>query len=89
MLESWLNGSPEAQGILVAFVGWMAQQESPAAVSGFGPPWNGAVSRVSPWAGSPAPQISDKKPRRRSGYVARWERERRARIPARAGRPAP
>ena len=35
------------------------------------------------------PGAADKKPRRRSGYVVRWERERRARIPARAGRPAP
>lgn len=26
--ESWLNGSPEVQDILVAFAGWMAKQES-------------------------------------------------------------
>ena len=26
--ESWLNGSPEVQDVLVAFAGWMAQQES-------------------------------------------------------------
>jgi len=26
--ESWLNGSPEIQDVLVAFAGWMAQQES-------------------------------------------------------------
>ena len=25
--ESWLNGSPEIQDVLVAFAGWMAQQE--------------------------------------------------------------
>src|SRR5215472_15402437 len=26
--ESWLNASPEVQDVLVAFAGWMAQQES-------------------------------------------------------------
>jgi len=26
--ESWLNGSPEIQDVLVAFAGWMGQQES-------------------------------------------------------------
>jgi DNA invertase Pin-like site-specific DNA recombinase len=26
--ESWLNGSPEVQDILISFAGWMAQQES-------------------------------------------------------------
>ena len=26
--ESWLNGSPEIQDVLVAFAGWMAQRES-------------------------------------------------------------
>jgi len=26
--ESWLNGSPEIQDVLVSFAGWMAQQES-------------------------------------------------------------
>jgi DNA invertase Pin-like site-specific DNA recombinase len=26
--ESWLNGAPEVQDILVSFAGWMAQQES-------------------------------------------------------------
>jgi DNA invertase Pin-like site-specific DNA recombinase len=26
--ESWLNGSAEVQDVLVAFAGWMAQQES-------------------------------------------------------------
>jgi DNA invertase Pin-like site-specific DNA recombinase len=26
--ESWLNATPEVQGLLVSFAGWMAQQES-------------------------------------------------------------
>ena len=26
--ESWLNGSPEVQDILIAFAGWMAERES-------------------------------------------------------------
>jgi putative DNA-invertase from lambdoid prophage Rac len=26
--ESWLNGSPEVQGLMISIAGWMAQQES-------------------------------------------------------------
>lgn len=72
--ESWLNGSPEVQDILVAFAGWMAQQES-----------NRRSERIRAGLarrqaeGKPIgrqPGSTDQKPRKRSGYVARWERER-------------
>lgn len=72
--ESWLNGSPEVQDVLVAFAGWMAQQES-----------NRRSERIKAGLarrqaeGKPVgrqPGSADKKPRKRSGYVARWERER-------------
>jgi hypothetical protein len=72
--ESWLNGSPEVQDVLVAFAGWMAEQESArrsARVKA------GLARRKA--EGKPVgrqPGTLDKRPRRRSGYVARWERER-------------
>ena len=72
--ESWLNGSPEVQDVLVAFAGWMAEQESArrsARVKA------GLARRKA--EGKPVgrqPGTLDRKPRRRSGYVARWERER-------------
>jgi DNA invertase Pin-like site-specific DNA recombinase len=72
--ESWLTGSPEVQDVLVAFAGWMAQQESTRRSERIKA---GLARRQS--EGKPVgrqPGSSDKKPRRRSGYVARWERER-------------
>jgi DNA invertase Pin-like site-specific DNA recombinase len=74
--ESWLNGSPEVQDILVAFAGWMAQQESKRRSERIKA---GLTKRKT--EGKPVgrqPGIKDKKPRKRSGYVARWEREREA-----------
>jgi putative DNA-invertase from lambdoid prophage Rac len=69
--ESWLNGSSEVQDVLVAFAGWMAQQESArrseriraglARRKAEGLPVGRAVG------------AKDSKPRRRSGYVAAWE----------------
>jgi len=75
--ESWLNGSPEVQDVLVAFAGWLGKQESDrrsARVKA------GLARRRA--EGKPVgrqPGSGDKKPRKRSGYVARWERERQAR----------
>jgi putative DNA-invertase from lambdoid prophage Rac len=72
--ESWLNGSPEVQDVLVAFAGWMAQQESARRSERIRA---GLARRQA--EGKPVgrqPGATDKKPRRRSGYVARWERER-------------
>jgi DNA invertase Pin-like site-specific DNA recombinase len=69
--ESWLNGSPEVQDVLVSFAGWMARQESDRKSERI----RAGVARrraeglpVGRQAGT-----KDKKPRKRSGYVASWE----------------
>ena len=69
--ESWLNGSPEIQDVLVAFAGWMAQQESArrseriraglARRKAEGKPVGGRVAGA-----------RDRKPRARDGYAARY-----------------
>jgi DNA invertase Pin-like site-specific DNA recombinase len=72
--ESWLNGTPEVQDVLVAFAGWMAQQENTRRSERIKA---GLARRQA--EGKPVgrqPGSGDKKPRKRSGYVARWERER-------------
>jgi putative DNA-invertase from lambdoid prophage Rac len=74
--ESWLNGSPEVQDVLVAFAGWMAQMESRRKSERIRA---GLARRAA--EGKPVgrqPGAADKRPRKRSGYVARWERERAA-----------
>lgn len=77
--EPWLNGSPEAQDILVALAGWMAQQES-----------NRRSQRIKAGLerrrreGKPVGRqvgATDKTARKRSGYVKRWENERRSAAP--------
>lgn len=72
--ESWLNGSPEVQDVLVAFAGWMAEQESRRRSERIraglerrkaeGLPVGGAVSR----------RGKDRKPRRTDGYAQAWAR---------------
>ena len=72
--ESWLNGSPEVQDILIAFAGWMAERESARRSERIKA---GLARRAA--EGKPVgrqPGVKDKKQRKRSGYVARWERER-------------
>jgi DNA invertase Pin-like site-specific DNA recombinase len=72
--ESWLSGSPEIQDMIVAFAGWVAQQESARRSERIKA---GLARRAK--AGKPVgrqPGAKDRKPRKRSGYVARWERER-------------
>jgi putative DNA-invertase from lambdoid prophage Rac len=69
--ESWLNGSSEVQDILVAFAGWMAQQESARRSERIRA---GLARRRA--EGKPVGRqhgAGDKKPRKRSGYVAAWE----------------
>jgi putative DNA-invertase from lambdoid prophage Rac len=69
--ESWLNGSPEVQDVLVAFAGWMAQQESARRSERIRA---GLARRKA--EGKPVGRqlgAADKKPRKRSGYVASWE----------------
>jgi DNA invertase Pin-like site-specific DNA recombinase len=69
--ESWLNGSPEVQDVLVSFAGWQAQQESKRRAERIR---NGIERRRA--EGKPVgrqPGAKDKKPRKRSGYVSAWE----------------
>ena len=72
--EPWLNGSPEVQDILVAFAGWMAEQESKRrsarVKAGL------AKRKAEDLPVGRQPGATDKKPRRKSGYNARWERQR-------------
>ncbi len=73
--ESWLNTSGAVQDILVAFAGWMAQQESARRSERI----RAGLARRRDIDGKPIgrqPGASDLTPRRRSGYVQRWERER-------------
>jgi DNA invertase Pin-like site-specific DNA recombinase len=72
--ESWLNGSPEIMDVLVAFAGWVAQQESARRSERI----KAGIARRKA-EGKPVGRkagAQDLKPRKRSGYVARWERER-------------
>jgi DNA invertase Pin-like site-specific DNA recombinase len=73
--ESWLNGAPEVQDILIAFAGWMASRESARRSERIK---TGLAKRSA--EGKPVgrqPGAADKKPRRRAGYVASWEGGRR------------
>lgn len=80
--ESWLNGSPEVQDVLVAFAGWMAQQESRRKSERIRAGLERRRAEGKP-VGLRAGAV-DKKPRKRSGYVAAWEPggKRRERQPA-------
>jgi putative DNA-invertase from lambdoid prophage Rac len=74
--ESWLNGSPEIQDVLLAFAGWMAQQESNRKSERI----KAALARRKA-QGLPVghqPGAKDKTKRKRSGYVARYEKAARA-----------
>jgi putative DNA-invertase from lambdoid prophage Rac len=74
--ESWLNASPEVQDVLVAFAGWMAQQESARRSERV----KAGLERRRREGKPVGRQLGakDKGQRRRSGYVARWERTRSA-----------
>jgi DNA invertase Pin-like site-specific DNA recombinase len=70
--EPWLNGAGEVQDVLVAFAGWVAQRESARKSERIR---NGLARRRA--EGKPVvrqPGAADKKKRKRSGYVASWER---------------
>jgi putative DNA-invertase from lambdoid prophage Rac len=70
--ESWLNGSPEVQDVLVAFAGWMAEQESRRRSERI----RAGLARRKASGGHVGrkPGAKDKTRRKRSGYIARWER---------------
>lgn len=73
--ESWLNAAPEVQDVLVAFAGWMAQQESRCRSERIRAGLERRRSQGKPVGRQPG--AADKKPRKRSGYVASWESGRR------------
>ena len=80
--ESWLSGSPEVTDVLVAFAGWMAQQESERRSARIKA---GLARRRA--AGLPVggrkPGSHDRRPRRTDGYMARRQREQSARAESR------
>jgi putative DNA-invertase from lambdoid prophage Rac len=69
--ESWLNGSAEIQDVLVAFAGWMAEQESRRRSERIRAGLTRRKAAGLPVGGQPGRR--DSKPRKRSGYVASWE----------------
>lgn len=71
--ESWLNASPEITDVLVAFAGWMAQQESNRRSERVkaGMARAKAQGRV---VGGRKPGAKDKRQRRTDGYAVAWER---------------
>jgi putative DNA-invertase from lambdoid prophage Rac len=69
--EDWLDGNPAITDVLVAFAGWMAQQESARKSERV----KAALAKRKA-AGLPVgrqPGAKDLAPRKRSGYVAAWE----------------
>jgi putative DNA-invertase from lambdoid prophage Rac len=75
--ESWLNGAPEIVDVLVAFAGWVAQQESNRRSERTRAGLATRRAKGLP-VGGRKPGSRDRKPRTRDGYLARWERERAA-----------
>lgn len=72
--EPWLTASPEVQDLMLAVAAWMAEQESRRRSERVKA---GLARRKA--QGLPVgrqPGARDREPRKRSGYVARWERER-------------
>jgi DNA invertase Pin-like site-specific DNA recombinase len=74
--EEWLNGSPEIQDLLLAFAGWMAQQESRRRSERVRAGIARRMLEDPDFRPGRQAGATDLKPRKRSGYVARWERER-------------
>jgi DNA invertase Pin-like site-specific DNA recombinase len=73
--ETWLSGSPEIQDVLVAFAGWIAQQDSArrSARIKAGLARRKAAGKS---VGGRKPGATDKKKRATAGYAARYQRER-------------
>ena len=67
---------PEIQDVLVSFAGWMAQQESTRRSERIRAGLERRKAEGRPVGRQPGSK--DKKPRKRSGYVERWENERAA-----------
>jgi DNA invertase Pin-like site-specific DNA recombinase len=73
--ESWLNGSPEVQDILIAFAGWMAERESARRSERIKAGLERRRAEGLPVGRQPG--ATDKGKRKRAGYVASWEDGRR------------
>ena len=71
--ESWLNGSPEIQDVLVSFAGWVAQQESNRRSERIKAGLARRVAEGKPVGGRKV-GAKDHKPRQTTGYVRAWER---------------
>jgi len=69
--ESWLNASPEVQKLLISFAGWMAERESARRSERIRAGLARRKAAGLPVGGQPGRK--DKRPRKRSGYVAAWE----------------
>ena len=69
--ESWLNGAPEVQDVLLAFAGWMAERESARRSERIRAGLERRKAEGKPVGRQPG--VKDRKPRKRSGYVAAWE----------------
>ena len=69
--ESWLDGSPEVQDILIAFAGWMAERESARRSERIKAGL--ARRRAEGEAVGRQAGATDKGKRKRSGYVRSWE----------------
>lgn len=69
--ESWLNGAPEIQDVLVAFAGWQAQMESQRRSDRIRAGMARRKAEGKPQGGRPE-GTKDSKPRRTDGYKATW-----------------
>ena len=78
--ESWLNGSAEVQSLLIAFAGWMAERESARRSERIKAGLERKRAADPDFKQGRKPGATDKKRRRRSGYVKAW------RTAARVGR---
>ena len=72
--ESWLNGSSEVQDVLLAFAGWLAQQESQRRSERVRAGIQRRMAEDPTFRPGRQAGARDRKPRRRSGYYARQER---------------
>lgn len=73
--DSWLNGSPDVQDILVAFASWAAKQESDRKSARIRAGLARRKAEGKP-VGGRKPGAKDKSKRRTDGYVAAWEQRR-------------
>jgi DNA invertase Pin-like site-specific DNA recombinase len=72
--ESWLNGSPEVQDVLIAFAGWMAQRESERRSERIKAGLERKRAEDPDFHPGRKPGATDKGKRRRSNYVRSWEK---------------